>query len=270
MSLVFTKRISRDLMDVRMDDLSCESGTVVIHESSSDPYILPFDLCMHDGPYSGESFSFKLNILPTYPFSPPQIQSCSDLWHPNIDECGGVYLPHDWSPVLTLRAAIVSVLLLLLEPSPLNAVNEEADLLFSADPASFEEIVRRTHNMNVSVVTGDTREREMGPKSHAYNKHGCKSKCRLCARTSCLGQSMKAMKGRTELSSSVIGDSAVEMTWRRNETVEHLRLWPSGPWSDPGIYPHDPCEHCKGKRRVMSSDNDELIDARGNKRGRFT
>ena len=56
-----------------------------------------------------------------------------------------MFLPLEWAPILTLEAAVISVQLLLLEPSPMHVVNHEAHLLFTTDPIAFEHYIQSTY-----------------------------------------------------------------------------------------------------------------------------
>ena len=167
----YAKRLGRDMREVFSRDFNCAASSVKVH---SDGASIRFIICTHEGPYRRGTFEFTLEVPETYPFHSPIIRSTAPLWHPNISlSTGEVQFPHRWSPVLTLDAAIMSVQLLLLEPSSHNLMNAEAYALHSSDPIGFEH--------HIQGVLLDS------------HHHGIYFQCHLCRRSSCLGVSPRSV-----------------------------------------------------------------------------
>ena len=161
-----------------------------------------FDVCTREGPYRRGCYRFTLYVPPSYPFSPPRLFALSSVWHPNINTVTGeVNLPLEWSPVLTLGAAIMSVQLLLLEPSPMNICNPEAHLLFTADPVAYEHYVQGTFLDDCLMEDGRVSV-ELGEGEDAQDSdHGVAHCCGACSHTSCLGvlHTARAVNMRADL-----------------------------------------------------------------------
>lgn len=93
---------------------------------SSDPFQLVFHwqaiiLGPGDSPYSGGVFILNIAFPNDYPFKPPKVSFMTPIYHPNINEKGGIcldILKDSWSPALTISKVLLSICSLLTDPNP--------------------------------------------------------------------------------------------------------------------------------------------------------
>merc|ERR1719407_191170 len=77
--------------------------------------------------------------------NPPQMKFLTKMFHPNISHSGDICLDtlqSNWSPVLSLEKAILSVLSLLTDPNADHGLNDEAVKLFHSNRPAFNAKVR--------------------------------------------------------------------------------------------------------------------------------
>lgn len=71
-------------------------------------------------PYEGGFFSVDISLPAAYPFEPPKMFFLTKVWHPNVSSQNGAIcldiLKDQWSPALTLKAALLSLQALLSTP----------------------------------------------------------------------------------------------------------------------------------------------------------
>ena len=67
-------------------------------------------------------------LLPNdYPIMPPKIVFDTKIYHPSIDKFGRIclgILSNTWSPALSLRSVLISILYMLSEPNLNDALND--------------------------------------------------------------------------------------------------------------------------------------------------
>ena len=63
-------------------------------------------------------------ILVEYPFKPPTLKFVTPIYHPNVDEKGGVCLPlilqENWKPAVKIDQVIQSLVALVNAPEPVS------------------------------------------------------------------------------------------------------------------------------------------------------
>lgn len=74
-----------------------------------------------DSPYAGGVFILNIAFPNDYPFKPPKVSFMTPIYHPNINEKGGIcldILKDSWSPALTISKVLLSICSLLTDPNP--------------------------------------------------------------------------------------------------------------------------------------------------------
>jgi ubiquitin-conjugating enzyme (huntingtin interacting protein 2) len=99
-----------------------------------------------DTPYEGGTFVVDIDIPGEYPFRPPKMKFVTRLWHPNVSSITGAIcldtLSSAWSPVLTIKSALISLQSLLSTPEPKDPQDAEVAAMLLKNPAEFEHKAR--------------------------------------------------------------------------------------------------------------------------------
>jgi len=99
-----------------------------------------------DTPYEGGTYVVDIKIPNEYPFRPPIIRFTTKLWHPNISSQTGAIcldtLGSAWSPVLTIKSALLSLQSLLSTPEPKDPQDAEVATMLMKHPEQFQRVAR--------------------------------------------------------------------------------------------------------------------------------
>ncbi|KAF2012703.1 hypothetical protein BU24DRAFT_425336 [Aaosphaeria arxii CBS 175.79] len=99
-----------------------------------------------DTPYEGGTFFVDIKIPSEYPFRPPNMKFETKIWHPNVSSQTGAIcldtLSSQWSPVLTIKSALISLQSLLSTPEPKDPQDAEVAGMMIRNPAEFEHVAR--------------------------------------------------------------------------------------------------------------------------------
>ncbi|KAH8725988.1 ubiquitin-conjugating enzyme/RWD-like protein [Phaeosphaeriaceae sp. PMI808] len=99
-----------------------------------------------DTPYEGGTFFVDIKIPNEYPFRPPLMRFETKIWHPNVSSQTGAIcldtLSSQWSPVLTIKSALISLQSLLSTPEPKDPQDAEVAGMLIRNPAEFEHKAR--------------------------------------------------------------------------------------------------------------------------------
>jgi len=97
-------------------------------------------------PYEGGVYEVSINIPNEYPFKPPVMKFTTKIWHPNISSQTGAIcldtLSSGWSPVLTIRSAMMSLQSLLSSPEPKDPQDAVVAQQLIKNPKEFERQAR--------------------------------------------------------------------------------------------------------------------------------
>jgi ubiquitin-conjugating enzyme (huntingtin interacting protein 2) len=96
--------------------------------------------------YENGWFMLDLKLDPGYPFYPPRITFDTKIWHPNISSETGVIcldiLKQAWSPVLTIKTALLSIQSLLQSPEPNDPQDAVVAEQLLTHPEEFQKTAR--------------------------------------------------------------------------------------------------------------------------------
>ncbi|KAK2734442.1 Ubiquitin-conjugating enzyme E2 1 [Myotisia sp. PD_48] len=97
-------------------------------------------------PYEGGTFRIDIRIPTEYPFRPPVMKFDTRVWHPNISSQTGAIcldtLSTAWSPVLTIKSALLSLQSLLSTPEPKDPQDAEVATMLLRYPKEFDRVAR--------------------------------------------------------------------------------------------------------------------------------
>ncbi|OAQ66331.1 ubiquitin conjugating enzyme (UbcA) [Pochonia chlamydosporia 170] len=94
-----------------------------------------------DTPYHGGTFTIDIQIPDTYPFKSPSMKFDTKIWHPNVSSQTGAIcldtLGTGWSPVQTIKTALLSIRMLLEVPNPKDPQDAEVACMLMQQPEQF-------------------------------------------------------------------------------------------------------------------------------------
>ncbi|KAL3231603.1 Ubiquitin-conjugating enzyme E2 1 [Nakaseomyces bracarensis] len=135
------KRIMKELQAVKDDP---EANITLEFVSESDIHHLKGSFLGPPGtPYEGGKFIVDIEVPMEYPFKPPKMKFDSKVYHPNISSVTGAIcldiLKNAWSPVITLKSALISLQALLQSPEPNDPQDAEVAQHYLRDRESFNK-----------------------------------------------------------------------------------------------------------------------------------
>lgn len=127
------KRLSKELNDfMKEPPTNCSGGMV-------DNDIFKWEAIIvgpSETPYEGGIFNLSIIFPPDYPFKPPKISFITKIYHPNINQSGGIcldILKNNWSPALTISKLLLSISSLLSDPNPHDPLVPEIAKIYLED-----------------------------------------------------------------------------------------------------------------------------------------
>ena len=94
-------------------------------------------------PYKGGRFFLDIEITADYPFKPPKITFATKVFHPNVNDNGGICLDvlkaEHWVPSMSIASVIAAVQALLATPTADSPIVPEAAELLKSDRAAFDK-----------------------------------------------------------------------------------------------------------------------------------
>ncbi|KAK4446821.1 ubiquitin-conjugating enzyme/RWD-like protein [Podospora aff. communis PSN243] len=106
-----------------------------------------------DTPYAGGTFQVDIVIPDMYPFKSPIMKFDTKIWHPNVSSVTGAIcldtLGAGWSPVGTIKMALISLRMLLESPNPKDPQDAEVAKMLTETPDDF---ARKAHEWAVKYA----------------------------------------------------------------------------------------------------------------------
>ncbi|QIW99446.1 hypothetical protein AMS68_004964 [Peltaster fructicola] len=142
------RRLQKEIQDILKDT---HSGIVVTTPQGDSEFKDLTHFHGHfqgppDTPYEGGSYDVDIKITAEYPFKPPEMRFITRIWHPNVSSQTGAIcldtLGTAWSPVLTLKSALISLQSLLSSPEPKDPQDAEVAAMLLSRPEEFAHVAR--------------------------------------------------------------------------------------------------------------------------------
>ncbi|KAL8377469.1 hypothetical protein RB595_008246 [Gaeumannomyces hyphopodioides] len=135
------RRIAKELQDIQADAEKSQIMVVPINDQEITHLKGTFP-APPDTPYSGGTYTVDIVIPDTYPFKSPIMKFDTKIWHPNISSQTGAIcldtLGSGWSPVGTIKMALLSLRMLLESPNPKDPQDAEVAKMLMEDPEYFK------------------------------------------------------------------------------------------------------------------------------------
>ncbi|EFX00199.1 ubiquitin conjugating enzyme [Grosmannia clavigera kw1407] len=137
------RRIAKELHDINQD--KDKSGVFAAPVDASNLTHLKGTFpAPPDTPYAGGTYTVDIQIPDMYPFKSPIIKFDTRIWHPNISSQTGAIcldtLGTGWSPVGTIKMALMSLRMLLESPNPKDPQDAEVAKMLMDDPEYFNVV----------------------------------------------------------------------------------------------------------------------------------
>ncbi|CAG7555853.1 unnamed protein product [Fusarium equiseti] len=134
------RRIMKELADIQQDHDS--SGIIAAPASEGSMRHLKGTFpAPPDTPYSGGTYTIDIQIPDQYPFKAPVMKFDTKIWHPNVSSQTGAIcldtLSSNWSPVQTIKTALLSLRMLLECPNPKDPQDAEVAKMMLESPERF-------------------------------------------------------------------------------------------------------------------------------------
>ena len=91
-------------------------------------------------PYEGGNFFLDIVFPAEYPFKPPKVTFSTKIFHPNVNDNGGVCLDtlkDNWTPSLTIGKVLMTVQQLMMDPNADSALVPEIGTMIRENPEAF-------------------------------------------------------------------------------------------------------------------------------------
>ncbi|KAL8945776.1 MAG: hypothetical protein Q9222_007730 [Ikaeria aurantiellina] len=139
------RRIAKEIADIQSDNLSKISASPI--GNGDDLTHLKGSFKGPPGtPYEGGTYTIDVRIPSDYPFKPPIMKFDTKMWHPNVSSQTGAIcldtLSSAWSPVLTIKSALLSLQSLLSTPEPKDPQDAEVAGMLIRNPKEFERVAQ--------------------------------------------------------------------------------------------------------------------------------
>ncbi|RDA85260.1 hypothetical protein CP532_2348 [Ophiocordyceps camponoti-leonardi (nom. inval.)] len=134
------RRIAKELADIQAD--RDNSGVYAVPADGVNLSHLKGTIpAPPETPYAGGTFDIDIQIPDSYPFKSPLMRFDTKIWHPNISSQTGAIcldtLGNNWSPVQTIKTALLSLRMLLESPNPKDPQDAQVAAMLVERPEQF-------------------------------------------------------------------------------------------------------------------------------------
>ena len=94
-----------------------------------------------DTPYENYEFKLLLTFTDKYPYSSPDVQFITPIYHCNISKRGYIcmnILTDGWTPALTIDKILLSIISMLSDPNPLHPLEPDIAELYLVDKTTHD------------------------------------------------------------------------------------------------------------------------------------
>ncbi|KAJ5523552.1 hypothetical protein N7513_013096 [Penicillium frequentans] len=140
------RRIGKELADIHADTKS-QITAAPVNEQEDITHLRGSFPGPPGTPYEGGTYNIDIKIPTDYPFRPPVMKFETKVWHPNVSSQTGAIcldtLSSAWSPVLTIKSALLSLQSLLSTPEPKDPQDAEVANMLLRTPKEFDRVARQ-------------------------------------------------------------------------------------------------------------------------------
>ncbi|PHH84594.1 hypothetical protein CDD83_1683 [Cordyceps sp. RAO-2017] len=134
------RRIAKELADIQAD--RDNSGVYAVPADGVSLNHLKGTIpAPPETPYAGGTYDIDIQIPDGYPFKSPVMRFETKIWHPNVSSQTGAIcldtLGSGWSPVQTIKTALLSLRMLLESPNPKDPQDAEVASMLVENPERF-------------------------------------------------------------------------------------------------------------------------------------
>lgn len=152
------RRVLKELKDIQVDkDNSGVNATPVDGENLS--HLKGSFPAPPDTPYAGGTYHVDIVIPPEYPFKSPNMRLETKIWHPNVSSQTGAIcldtLGTGWSPVQTIKTALISLRMLLENPNPKDPQDAQVATMMINHPQQFATVAHEWAVKYAGAPSGD-------------------------------------------------------------------------------------------------------------------
>ncbi|KAF4217701.1 hypothetical protein CNMCM8980_005680 [Aspergillus fumigatiaffinis] len=173
-----TRRIAKEIADIRADTQSQITAEPV--EDDDVTHLRGTFPGPPGTPYEGGTYEVDIKIPNDYPFRPPVMKFVTKVWHPNVSSQTGAIcldtLSSAWSPVLTIKSALLSLQSLLSTPEPKDPQDAEVATMLLRRPKEFERVAREWAVIHAGAPRKHAGEGSGGATDETLRQEELKSK----------------------------------------------------------------------------------------------
>ncbi|KAJ5657656.1 uncharacterized protein N7484_001305 [Penicillium longicatenatum] len=140
------RRIGKEMADIHADTKS-QITAAPVNEQEDITHLRGSFPGPPGTPYEGGTYNIDIKIPTDYPFRPPVMKFETKVWHPNVSSQTGAIcldtLSSAWSPVLTIKSALLSLQSLLSTPEPKDPQDAEVANMLLRTPKEFDRVARQ-------------------------------------------------------------------------------------------------------------------------------